>query len=180
MAAPDSITLENLNGKFFMNKQVSTDPDPILALQGISWVTRTAVSLATITLHISQYKDDEGITHIDIDQVLTGGIPGTSEKRALNWEDREHNDHIFGEVIGKSRWTNLTDVQDEFLKKDWAKESSEGNVIETYVKSVTQGWESSQIWGFQMFDGKRHYARNVLVTKGDERREARFIYEYLE
>ena len=142
-------------------------------------MTRKAVSLATITLHVSQYKDDDGITHIDIDQVLTGGINGTSEKRALNWEGREHSDHIFGEVIGKTRWTKLADVQDEFLKKHWAKESEEGNVIEAHVKSVTQGWEASQIWGFQVVDGKRHYARNVVVTKGDERKEARLIYEYV-
>lgn len=44
------------------------------------------------------------MTHIDIDQVTTGGLRGTSEKRVSDWKNREHSDHIFGNVIGQSRF----------------------------------------------------------------------------
>lgn len=54
-------------------------------LQGIGWFKRRAISLATITLDIKQYRDDEGVEHIDIEQTATGGIKGTTENRTLDW-----------------------------------------------------------------------------------------------
>jgi hypothetical protein len=39
---------------------------------------RKAIGLATVTLHTKQYEED-GVTHIDIDQTATGGIKGTTE-----------------------------------------------------------------------------------------------------
>ena len=41
--------------------------------------------------------------HLDIAQMLTGGLAGTIEKRILNWTEREHKDYIFGHVVGRSR-----------------------------------------------------------------------------
>ncbi|EAS35261.2 uncharacterized protein CIMG_00615 [Coccidioides immitis RS] len=104
MAAPAEITIQDLNGRFCMDKTVSNDADPILSLQGISWLTRKAIGIATITLHVKEYKDDDGTVHIDIAQTLTGGISGTTEHRTLNWDENEHSDHIFGTVKGRSRF----------------------------------------------------------------------------
>jgi len=53
--------------------------------QGISWVTRTLISVATITLDIKHYTED-CTEHIDIDQTATGGIKGTTENRILDWK----------------------------------------------------------------------------------------------
>lgn len=47
-------------------------------LQGVPWYTRTVISVATISLAVKHYKDDENLEHIDIDQTLTGGIKGKS------------------------------------------------------------------------------------------------------
>lgn len=54
-------------------------------LQGVSWFTRKAIRFSTITLDIKQYRDDDGVEHIDIDQTATGGIKGTTENRTLDW-----------------------------------------------------------------------------------------------
>jgi hypothetical protein len=80
------------------NKSLSDDSDEILQLQGVGWFMRQAIAFATITLYVKQYKDEGGIEHIDIRQVLTGGIEGTEENRALNWTERSHKDRIFGDV----------------------------------------------------------------------------------
>ena len=48
--------------------------DEILRLQGISWLKRTAIAAATLTLHVKHYKDDQEVEQIDIEQTLTGGI----------------------------------------------------------------------------------------------------------
>ncbi|KAL1984108.1 hypothetical protein VTN96DRAFT_9608 [Rasamsonia emersonii] len=109
MAAPADVTIQNLSGVFSMDKANSTDPDAILQLQGISWIVRKAIQYATVTLHVTQYTETDPetskpVVKIDISQVTTGGLSGTTEKRVMNWTEREHKDHIFGTVVGKSRF----------------------------------------------------------------------------
>ena len=53
--------------------------------QGIGWMTRKLISVATITLDIKHYTE-EGTEHIDIEQTATGGIKGTTENRILDWK----------------------------------------------------------------------------------------------
>ncbi|KAJ5732511.1 hypothetical protein N7493_003992 [Penicillium malachiteum] len=105
MAAPADITIKNLNGQWVMDSTLSDPTDPILALQGMSWFLRKGLSYATVTLHIHQYTDAEKplVYHIDVDQVITGGIKGTSERRVLDFTEREHTDDIFGTVRGLSK-----------------------------------------------------------------------------
>ena len=115
----------------FQNKTLSDNPDPMLALQGVGWWTRQGIAYATITLHVQQspLPQDPAAgppTTITISQTLTGGISGTTEDRTLDWMDRAHEDHIFGKCVGKSRWLDLADVQQDFLKEGWLDESANG------------------------------------------------------
>jgi len=103
MAAPAEATIQNLDGLWTMDYDLSADLDPILVLQGINWFVRKAISMATVTLDISQTVDaEDGKVHVDITQTLTGGLQGTSEHRVLDWQTRLHSDHIFGNLEGKS------------------------------------------------------------------------------
>lgn len=70
----------------------------------MSWFLRKGLSYATVTLHIDSYTDTQTppVYHIDSDQVITGGISGTSERRVFDWQQREHSDDIFGNVRGRS------------------------------------------------------------------------------
>ncbi|TVY86381.1 hypothetical protein LAWI1_G006531 [Lachnellula willkommii] len=115
MAAPAEISIKDLSGAWVMNKTLSDDTDPVLALQGVGWWTRKAIGLATVTLHTKQYTGDDSTTHIDISQ--------TTENRVLNWQEREHEDHIFGHLKGRSRWLSSSDydseITDPFLKAEW-------------------------------------------------------------
>jgi hypothetical protein len=100
--------IDDLNGVWVMDKTLSDDTDPILQLQGLSWLLRKALAFATATLTISEYIDidsttSESVVRLDIAQTLTGGLAGTTEKRILSWTEREHKDYIFGHVVGQSR-----------------------------------------------------------------------------
>lgn len=69
---------------------------------------RTTLAWVTITLNTKQYQDaehpdDKTIQHIDVDNIVTGGVQGTSEARVTDWKKREHSDTIFGRVEGQSR-----------------------------------------------------------------------------
>jgi len=183
MAAPADITIKDLSGDWIMNKTLSDDTDAVLALQGISWLTRKAIGFATITLHTKQYSDSDNISHIDIDQTATGGIKGTTEIRVLNWKEREHDDHIFGHLKGRSRWlANFDEIEDPYLKEGWLDVDSEkggpnGEVhIESTVVNEEKGWTAQQVWGFAIVDGTRYYVRRVVVTKGKEVLKVRLVY----
>lgn len=64
----------------------------------MSWFKRKLIASITITLYVKHYKDDEGVEHIDIEQIGSGGFKGNNEKRALDWVSRENDDPVFGPV----------------------------------------------------------------------------------
>lgn len=198
MAAPPEKTLADLNGKWVLNKELSSDTNPGLALQGIGWLTRKAVGLATVTLNIKQYNApasepstaSDDFVHIDVEQTATGGLKGTTEHRTLDFEFRPHSDWMFGSNKGRSKWATPADIEDPFLKKgevEWIEDDSEksGPNGETHVYNevvnldASGGWTAKQAWGFQIIGGKRHYVRNIVIAKGSERVELRLVYDYL-
>ncbi|KAK0618053.1 hypothetical protein B0T17DRAFT_509612 [Bombardia bombarda] len=195
MAAPPSSTIGNLGGKWVMNKSQSSNVEPGLALQGVGWVTRKAVSLATVTLNIKQYTGPPSppaepsgpeVAHVEMEQTGTGGMKGTTEKRCLDNVFREHSDWLFGHVKGHSRWVDIGEVDDAFLKAGWLEgaEEAAGPNGETHllshVESLDLGWTATQIWGFKLVDGVRKYVRNIVIAKGAERVELQLVYDRLE
>ncbi|KAH0544182.1 hypothetical protein FGG08_001627 [Glutinoglossum americanum] len=175
-----------LSGVFVMNKTLSDDIDGILALQGIGWFMRKAISLATVTLSIKEYEeqrdDSTSVTHIDIEQTATGGIGGTTELRILDWTERHHSDNLFGELLGKSRWRKLEEIggdDAEFLATGWLDEVKETGLVESYVVSDDNGWTARQIWGFEEFEEARYYTRHVVVKKDDTVKKAKLVYNFI-
>ncbi|KAL7276179.1 hypothetical protein RUND412_000830 [Rhizina undulata] len=179
MAAPKEITTLDLTGQWTMNKTLSEDITEVLTLQNIGWFMRKAIQLATITLHVKHYKDDAGVEHIDIDQTLTGGVKGTTELRELDWTDRDHEDHIFGKTIGKSRRINVEEVEDEYLRTGWLPDTVETGVIDSYVVSEVNNWTAHQIWGFEEIDGVRYYVRHLKFETPKKRIDRRLVYTYI-
>lgn len=146
---------------------------------------RKAIAFATITLEMTQYADDKGV-HIDVEQTATGGIKGTAEHRTLDWQYREHSDHVFGDLKGRSRFSDLSapDITEDFLKEDWLQGEEEkagpNGEINFYNDVVAQrGWTGSQVWGFAIIDGKRYYTRRIVIKKGNEVKKIRMVYDWL-
>ena len=159
--------------------------------------------MASIYLDVNHYKDDQGVERIDIVQTLTGGMSGTTENRTLDWTEREHEDHLFGPVLSKSRRAALDEIEREWLKKDWLNESFvDGQIINTTAKSNTaksgKTWLSeqvniparlerfdvsltsaSQVWGLEQVNGEKRYTRHVYFEgpKG-EVITVRLVYDY--
>jgi len=186
MAAPPDMTTLDLTGTFVLNKSLSTpkEMDLILQHQGVSWVTRTAIAYATITIVVKHYKDDDAVEHIDINQTLSGGIGTSSENRIADWTPREHNDRIFGPVISKSRRAKVQEIDDDYLRKNWLPDVLEHGVINSYVVSDTEKshktWIAEQVWGFEEINGERRYSRHIKFTGPQEERvKALMIYDYI-
>ncbi|PNY29329.1 Uncharacterized protein TCAP_00755 [Tolypocladium capitatum] len=186
MAAPANKTNKDLNGKWLMNRTLSDSADAGFVLQGIGYLTRTAIGFATVTIDVSQYdappkapSTAEGtFVHIDIEQSASG-LTSTKELRCLDDVPRNHSDWIFGAVQGQSRWVALDDVDDEYLKTGWDAVEGKGLIL-SHVVSQGNGWTATQVWGFQTVHGERRYCRNILVQNGGERAEFRLVYDFLE
>jgi hypothetical protein len=179
------------------NKTISDSPDPVLALQGIGWLTRKAIGYTTVTQVLKQYpttgKDGKPTTQIDIDQTASG-IKGTSEYRTLDWVYRPHTDHLFGTLEGKTRYSTLKDLLEEnsgkgnveedakFLVEGWLKETEEGEVVESYVDNEVGKWTGWQIWGFAEIDGGRRLTRRFAIRRKDrdEVVRVRLTYDWVE
>ncbi|KAJ4196530.1 Hypothetical protein NCS54_00062500 [Fusarium falciforme] len=183
MAAPAGKTITDLNGKWQLNKTLSDSSEPILALQGIGYLTRKGINIATITLDINQYTappkppntSTDLFTHVDIVQSASG-LTSTKENRCLDETFREHSDWLFGNVKGSSKFVTLDEIDDDFLKQGWLPDQPK--FIRSYVESQGNGWIATQIWGFEEINGERRYVRHVLVTKGSERVTAKLVYDY--
>lgn len=147
---------------------------------------RKGILAATLTLETNQYEAapnppneaGEPCWHIDINQSASG--MSTEERRCLDDTWRQHSDWLFGNVKGRSRWVGLDDITDEYLKKGWLVEGEGKTLILSHVESEDDEWIADQIWGFQEVDGERRHCRNFVITKGDQRAEFRFVYDYEE
>lgn len=184
MAAPKDLTTLNVSAIYTMNKTLSDDIDPVLNMQGVTWFNRTAISYATVSLYVNHYKDENGVEHIDTDQRLTGGVPGTIENRILDWTPITHYDYVFGAIIGKSRRLKVVEIDDHFLKDGWLSDTQEHGVICSQIESDRDksgySWTSYEVWGFEEIQGERHYARHIKFSEkpGGKVVYARLVYDY--
>lgn len=114
-----------------------------------------------MTAYLKQYEDDSGITHIDIDTKLTGGINGTTELRTLNWQATPHQDHIFGPLKGKSHFTTIADLRKKSSgeAKAAGDASSTGDAVEASdvidaedISFLCDGWEKAIMDGAEVVE----------------------------
>lgn len=129
----------------------------MLALQGMPWILRKAIGLATVTLHIKQHTtESDGKVHIDIDQFVTGGINAGPENRTLDWVEHGKKDNIFGDVKGKNRFVRTLELKEgegvedsKWLSEGWD-DGKDGLRVQGYSWNEKAGWTANQVilWNF--------------------------------
>ena len=105
--------------------------------------------MSTLYLTYKHYKDDSGVEHLDIDQVLSGGVGASTEQRTLDWQERESTHSLFGPVLGRSRRIKLEELEDDYLKNGWLPDVTEHGAIQAIALSDTaksgRTWYSEQV-----------------------------------
>ncbi|KAI1376082.1 hypothetical protein F4677DRAFT_459964 [Hypoxylon crocopeplum] len=186
MAAPQDVTLRNLNGNWVMSKTLSDDLGPSLELQGIPWIVRKAVSFATITGKLTQTTDEKGTTRIVVDQTATGGIKGETENYVLDGSESRVGSSMFGFQHLRTQWVDLANQPmslaggplDPWLQEGWLEDSfGPWDHVHVYTASE-KGWSAEHIWGIVLKDGKRYYAKKILLKRGEDSVKANVVYEW--
>jgi hypothetical protein len=176
------------------NKALSDSPDPVLALQGVGWLTRKAIGLATVTQHLKQSpttgEDGKPTTHIEIEQLVTGGVKGSTESRILDWQYRGHTDWLFGTLQGRSRYNTLKAIAEEnagkakeeedvkYLSEGWLPETADGEIVEGFVDNDGAKWTGWQIWGFAQINNERKLTRRFVIRRKNNAEVVRIQLTY--
>ena len=92
-----------------MSKSASSDPAPVLELQGVNAFIRKAASSAPVSLDITQ----KGTEEYFIKQSTTASIPGISEEwypsRPEKWV--EGSDQLLGKSRSRSKWGRVGELE---------------------------------------------------------------------
>ena len=177
MTAPPHKTLKDLEGKWKLNKSISDDITPVLALQGTNSLLQNAISSASIRLTISQPKAD---TYKIKQTATSASIPGTTEEYILDFEWRRNHDAFFGDVNGRSKWINVEDVAKQYpdVKGDW--EQGDSSLILAEGGKPDESWTAVRIWGFEQVGGERRYTQRVKVwNKNGDEMKVKMIYDFV-
>lgn len=178
MAAPDSKTLQSLGGKWSLNKDLSDDFTPVLALQGVNTVLRKAIGLASVQMKVTQESSDS--IHME-NTATAAGIPGTSEDYKLDYEWRTSKDPFFGDVQGRSRWITQAEAREAGAEGEWIQGDSDGKLIQAVGKKPDDAWVATHLWGFEDVNGARRHTRRVkVVGKDGEELKVRMVYDFVE
>ncbi|KAJ8060981.1 hypothetical protein OCU04_010060 [Sclerotinia nivalis] len=181
MAAPPEKHIHDINGSWLLNKRLSDPIEHILRLQNVNWFIRRGISFAEVTLHTTQTQDENGLATLTMERVASMGLAGTTEIRQLNWDTKEHKDHVWGNTRIRSRYIPTADVEEgeEFLTLGWLEETALGDCIQDKTESAAGSWSSVAVWGFELIKEERRLARHILVRKGYEIAMAKLVYDYI-
>jgi len=176
MAAPKEVTLQNLAGKWTLNKKLSDDYTRVLALQGVNTLLRKAIGTASVYLSITQPSENE----LRMEQTATAAsIPGTTEEYILDYEWRKSHDAFFGDIEGRSRWISQDEARNDGAEGEWITDDSGGKLINAVGKKPDDAWTATHYWGFEEVDGARRHTRRVTVkTKKGQSVVVRMVYDY--
>lgn len=104
------------------SKTLSDNINPSLELQGIPWIIRKAISFATITGKVTQTKDRNSVTCIQIAQTASDGIKGKTKIHRLNGTDYFHSSGVFGTQVMNANWVCRNSADWHGLQ-DWVREA---------------------------------------------------------
>ncbi|KAF3906274.1 hypothetical protein ABW20_dc0102773 [Dactylellina cionopaga] len=177
MAVPVEKTVADITGCYVMNPKLSGSIDEILKHQGIGWMKRKALGLATVTITIT-HKTAEDVLDIHSDAL---GVIKSEETTPLDGKKHDQlNNPLWGNLKVTGTKMRVADIEDEILREGWVGEE----VIEIIAESEVYKWKATQIWGFQdvEIEGamQRRYFRRVRLThQGKESPTySHMIYDY--
>ncbi|KAL6706948.1 hypothetical protein ACN47E_004898 [Coniothyrium glycines] len=181
MAAPKDRSIHNLSGNWKLNHALSDDIGAAMAVQGVNFILRTALSRAPISLAIEHNKDDAtGLETIVTRQSTIGRT--MEDQRPLNGEEVVTNHIVFGEVKSSAEYIAVGEITAERLKSDWE------NGTQELIQQRSQGktWFSWQTWGFEVINGDRYHVRRTIIRKGHDTQDVsaqdvfvRMVYDWI-
>ncbi|KAJ7350906.1 hypothetical protein DFH08DRAFT_995995 [Mycena albidolilacea] len=198
MALPARFTPRNLTGRFILNPTLSDVAacEKMLEEQSIADPALRRAVVAGV-LSLNHYEDEiDGVERMWVQQDSGGKDCDVAvDFRVFDWQDRTHEDALFGPVVGRMRRITTDTLPDlralpPLLRGGWTQETRRCGVLQ-YQYQFHRGCSSDvaterswvETWGIESSpDGERRFARHVSVAgTGVEVGSSswRLVYDYL-
>lgn len=169
MATPDSFTGYLNPGKFVMRQDLSGNSDPILAAQGVGFLKRKAIGMATVTVVNTNRTEPDG-TVVVKSASSASGIPGATEELFLGAGPKKSDHSVYGKIITTAEPKKPEEIEEKYLTEGYLPESLDADGKLLYIYSVSDkeagnkyDWTGVLTSGFQ----------NVVVNGKSEKRWVR-------
>jgi hypothetical protein len=135
---------------------------------------------------VSSEPDTESAAIINVKQTVRPGGFDTANRYVLDGQTRHDTVPIFGAMSMRARYVSKEEVSKEAtLGREIEEPVIVGRddgvhpvAIEERSGGVNTGWQTVATWGFEKVDGERRFCKYCITTKGDQRAEARLVYDY--
>lgn len=171
MATPASFTGYLNPGKFVMRQDLSGNSDPILAAQGVGFLKRKTIGIATVTI-VNSSREENGVTIIK-SASSASGIPGAVEELYLGAGPKKSDHSVYGKIITDASPKKPEEIEEKYLTEGLLPESQDADGKILYVYSTSDKaagnkyeWTGIVTSGFQ----------NVVVNGKSEKRWVRLNY----
>ena len=155
---------------------LSDDISPVLQLQGVPWIIGAAISKAPMSIALKLSTEAEtGAVRIDSTQTSLG--QNLQETRILDWAPRDQSHVLFGTLSVKARRVAPDTLPTDVTSAGPTGSAWDGDVIELHADGGA--WTSITVWGFATVEGCRRHVRFSVVTKGDESKRVRLVYDWV-
>ncbi|KAJ8606120.1 hypothetical protein MRB53_041196 [Persea americana] len=188
-----STTLTPLPGystsaKWIMNTTLSDPHDDVLAVQGVGYLKRKAIGMATVTVVNSCSKDAEG-HHIVHSASSASGIPGASEKLVINGKPHASDHSVYGSIITTPSLKKPSEIEDPFLTENLLPDSFDDEGKALFVASESDKsknkngpWTAEVTSGYMTIDGTKRWVRLnhfKCPAKGMDKK-IRLVYDFVQ
>ncbi|TLD09210.1 uncharacterized protein PgNI_07972 [Pyricularia grisea] len=184
MAAPEGTSILNITGTWSLSSSLSDDLGPTFMAQNIPWIIRRVISYASLELKMIQKAaepPERPATVIDVIQTVRPGGFDSENSYILDGETRTDKVPIFGAMSMKAVYVPMAEVSTEDIMGQVIEQPSATDdrvAIKEMTEGVNTGWKTTALWAFQEIDGERRFCKYCTTTKGEEKVQARLVYDY--
>ncbi|KAF2763678.1 hypothetical protein EJ03DRAFT_332532 [Teratosphaeria nubilosa] len=175
--ADNKKSMLDLNGPWKLNKDLSSDATAAMDIQGIGFLTRKAVSVATKLAPLRISVAQKGKEEIIISYATMASLPAIKEElRPANDEWMEKKDPMVGKIRIRSRWTTTSELKskgsDTFLTDGLGDDET---ILEAEIESLEKDFKMDQLW---LMEGDKLVKRDLTTSANGKKAETRFVYEF--
>ncbi|KAH6650458.1 hypothetical protein F5144DRAFT_523685 [Chaetomium tenue] len=182
MAAPTTINIDDVSGRWLLNRQLSQSTEAMFALQGIPWIIRKIINFATLELEYVKLDPtpDATAARLAFKQTVRPGGFDTRNEYILDGESRTDTVPIFGEISMRCHYVGSEEAakHDAVGLETDADNAGHAAILEI-LRSEPMGWAATTVWGFEVIDGVRRFVKHNSTIKGEKVEKAKLVFDYL-
>ncbi|KAK3935185.1 hypothetical protein QBC46DRAFT_453675 [Diplogelasinospora grovesii] len=190
MASPKDVTINNLTGKWVLDRGLSDNLEEALTIQGVPFLIRKIMLMVNVTETVQETTNADGIQGLLVTKAAAGlkgqadAFDGTGKEVIMGG-----GGYFGAEVRVRSWWVDLSsdskpkhptgEPLDPYLLKDWIAEGPKGVPGHFAGSGEKAGVKDNMFWGFCQIGGKRYRAVKYYIRKGDREVRARLVFGWV-